>query len=570
MEPFDYSGVTLQDSRLKRQFDEVKAFYLRIPNDDLLYGYRLRAGRPAPGQELGGWYTADGGNVFPQIIAGLSRMYAATGDPVCKQKTDYLLAEWAKCIGPDGYFFYSTHPTSRQYYFEKVIGALVDAYRYTGQNDALRYMSRVLDWGVRNLNRTRDYANADGDPSHEKHAWGEWYTASESLYRAYMATGDTAYRDFAEVWEYPEYWDLFAPRSDIFGVRPGGGSTPSYHAYSHVNTLSSAAAAYLVKGDQHYLDTLINAYDFLQEHQMYATGGYGAAEALVPPEVFLKTLTEQPNHFEVQCGSWAAFKLSKYLMTFTGDARYGDWVERLALNAIGADIPMSPDGRVFYYANYRRAGAAKELYPSPWACCTGTRPNVVADYYDQVYFHDGDSLCVNLYTAATVAWKRGARKITVTQQTWFPEEAVSRFAVSTATPSRFSLKFRIPGWLSAPMVATVNGRKAQLASDGQHWAGIAREWKNGDTVELTLPMDLHLSIFEKSKGKPAAVMYGPVVLALRSPEDPSDKVDFANLAASFVRADGAPLEWHLAADPKVLVRPYYAFQEGEDYWMYLK
>jgi DUF1680 family protein len=569
LNPFDYTGVTLLNSRLARQFEEVKAYYLRIPNDDLLHGYRVRAGLPAPGRELGGWYTDDSGNAFPQIVSGFARMYAASGDPACKEKTDYLIAEWARCIAPDGFFFYSQRATSWHYYFEKVVGMLVDAHRYTGNRDALKHLRVVLDWGKRTLDRTRDYANADGDRRNARHRWGEWYTVSENLYRAWLATGDNEYRDFAEVWEYPAYWDLFARKADIFGVRPDGGQTGSYHAYSHVNTLCSAAAAYLVRGDKHYLDTLVNAYEFLQERQTYATGGYGAAEQLVPDAVFARTLDEQPNHFEVQCGSWAAFKLSKYLMTFTGDARYGDWVELLTLNAIGADIPMSPDGRPMYYANYSRAGAAKELYPSPFPCCAGTRPNVVADYADQVFFHSADSLCVNLYTSATVTWKRGGRTVEITQSTRFPEEEGTRITVRVAKPTRFALRFRVPGWLAGPITASVNGRPAPLETGELHWGVLEREWKDGDVVELTLPMALHLSVVDKTKGMPVALMYGPVVLAARSADDPSSKIDFANIEASLVRLPVAPLEWRLARDPDVLVRPFYTFQEGERYWMYL-
>ena len=56
LEPFDYKGVTLNNSRLKTQLDLVKREYLSIPNDDLLKGFRQRAGFPAPGNDLGGWY----------------------------------------------------------------------------------------------------------------------------------------------------------------------------------------------------------------------------------------------------------------------------------------------------------------------------------------------------------------------------------------------------------------------------------------------------------------------------------------------------------------------------------
>ena len=92
--------------------DEVRDDYLRIPNDDLLKGFRQRAGLPAPGKDLGGWYSGDVFSVFGQIVSGLSRLYAATGDPACREKADSLIAEWAKCIAPDGYFFYSAKPNS--------------------------------------------------------------------------------------------------------------------------------------------------------------------------------------------------------------------------------------------------------------------------------------------------------------------------------------------------------------------------------------------------------------------------------------------------------------------------
>ena len=50
----------------------------------------------------------------------------------------------------------------------------------------------------------------------------EWYTLSENLYRAYLATGDARYREFAAVWEYPEYWDIYLRHADPFATRPSG------------------------------------------------------------------------------------------------------------------------------------------------------------------------------------------------------------------------------------------------------------------------------------------------------------------------------------------------------------
>ena len=391
---FDYRGVTLDGGRLRLQLDEVRDYYLRIPNDDLLKGFRQRAKLPAPGKDLGGWYSSDTFHVFGQILSGLARLYAATGDAACKEKVDALVSEWGKCIAADGYFYYSAKPNAPHYIYDKIVGGLVDAYLYCGNQEAIGDLRRITDWAVKNLERSR----RTGDTS------TEWYTLSENLYRAYLATGDTVYRDFAEVWEYHEYWDIYARKADLFARRPSGQRNDAYHAYSHVNTLGGAGAAYLVKGDPRYLDILENAYDSLQANQVFAPGGFGPDEQFLPRDRLRECLESTANTFETQCGRWAGFKMAKHLLCATGDAKYGDWVERLALNGIGASIPMSADGRVFYYSNYNPHGGEKRNTDFGWSCCTGTRPQAAADCCDLVYFKDKDNLYVNLFTPSTVRW----------------------------------------------------------------------------------------------------------------------------------------------------------------------
>ena len=346
VEPFDYHGVTLLDGPLRRQVDEIRDFYLRIPNDDLLRPYRARAGRPAPGQDLGGWYCTNGYNAFPQILSGLARMYAGTGDPACKAKAEALLAEWSKCIEPDGFFYISRQSNAYHYIYDKFVGALVDLHHYCGSTPALGCLSRITDWAEKNLNRDNVFAFS---------WWGngtEWYTLSENLYRAYLETGEPRYRDFAKVWEYRRYWDLYYEKRDIFGASETRRKGFAYHAYSHVNTLCGLGAGYAVTGDAYYLAALTNAYDYLHEHQCYATGGYGPDESLLRHDDFVRSVERSHHSFETQCGSWAGFKLSKYLLAFSGDARFGDWTERLVVNGIGASLPNTAEGGVFYYSDY--------------------------------------------------------------------------------------------------------------------------------------------------------------------------------------------------------------------------
>jgi len=157
-----------------------------------------------------------------------------------------------------------------------MVGCLVDMHLYAGHPEALDLLEKITDYGIANINRARVPAQnltgklTQGDPL-------EWYTLSENLYRAYQHTGKQKYRDFADVWLYPQYWDKFVNSSNPQDVR-------GFHAYSHLNTLSSAAMAYAVSGDAKYLQILRNSYDFFQNVQCYATGGYGPMERLLPAD----------------------------------------------------------------------------------------------------------------------------------------------------------------------------------------------------------------------------------------------------------------------------------------------
>jgi uncharacterized protein len=562
LDDFDYRGVTLDGGRMRTQMDTVREYYLSIPNDDLLKGFRQRAGLPAPGKDLGGWYSADVFSVFGQIVSGLARFYAATGDVACKEKADVLVAEWAKCIAPDGYFFFSKKPNAPHYVYDKMVGGLVDDYLYCGNKEALGPLSKITDWAMKNLDRSKPLP----DPC-------EWYTLSENLYRAYLATGDARYRDFAKLWEYSEYWDFYARNENPFGSDKAKRNRAN-HAYSHVNTLGGAGAAYLVRGDAQYLDILRNAYDYLQKYQVFATGGYGPDEQLLPGEALLARLSKTSATAEIQCGTWAAFKMVKYLIRCTGDARYGDWVEHLAINGIGATIPMTADGRVFYYSDYNPHGAHKYNCPDGWSCCTGTRIQATADLCDLIYFKDKDNLCVNLFAPSTVRWSHAAANVTLHQTTRFPEDGTVEFSVETDRPVEFGLKIRTPQWLAGPITAKFNGEPVALKSDALHWSSLHREWKTGDRLTITLPMRLAMDRFVYLTPKrlyPAAIIYGPVVLAARA-TDPSfvEKLNSdQQLDRDWTPVAGETLTWRLARDPAVLLRPFYAYKEGEPYFLYL-
>src|SRR5208283_1115509 len=174
LELFDYSGVTLLNSRFQSQYQSARDLFFNIPNDDLLLGFRQRAGLAAPGTPLIGWYggrwtdashTAvrdpDIFNAFGQFISGMARMYKATNDTAILDKASYLIDEWAKAMDADGYFYYSRKPQFPHYIYEKTVCGLVDMYAYGGNKNAIRYLERITAWAEKNLDRTRRNPQAD-------------------------------------------------------------------------------------------------------------------------------------------------------------------------------------------------------------------------------------------------------------------------------------------------------------------------------------------------------------------------------------------------------------------------
>jgi len=580
--PFNYEGVQLLDGRLKDQFEQVMAFYLALRDDDILKGFRQRVGAPAPGEEIGGAYSIRPLS-FGQWLSGFARMYKVTGDTAIRDKAVYLMEEWAKTISEDGSFYYSSKGDPSHYIYEKTLGGLVDVYEYTGSESAVEYLGRITDWAERELDRSRPFAGPAG----------EWYTLSENLYRAYELTGDGRYYDFGKLWEYAGYWDIFArgetPFQDLLKTNP---QHESYHAYSHVNTLSSAAMAYRVTGEQHYLDTIVNAYNFLKNTQLYATGGYGPEEQFVVPDGLPETIFgfrrgesngEVKFHFETSCGSWAGFKLARYLQTFTGEARYGDWIERLIYNGVGAMIPMNEDGMIMYGSKYHLHGAQKSLFTT-WFCCQGSLPMAVTDYHNLIYYRDKENLYVNLFVPSKVQWQGPHGKVTVVQETDFPEEDTVRLRVQPAAPGRFGIKFRVPLWAEDGVPVEVNRAAFATETVPGEWALIEREWKSSDVVALRFDLSPRIEPLPGCES-PVAVLRGPVVMVAATARDSEGKIP----TESGLRF---PADWILSQDYKLtypsgssrivpvnrekklhtnqVMRPFYDVDAGEYYRMYFE
>ena len=531
LEEFGYDQVSVRGAMQMAQRQNVSAVLMGLDPDSLIQPFRQMASRPAPGVSLGGWYEwkpdfdfhhDDAGfapaHSFGQWMSAFARLSSsakaggATGNPAMTERVVRLEEMLSREVS-SSYFEKTRFPC---YSFDKLVGGLTDAHQLVGDGNALRTLDVVRTCAERSMpghaiDREMQW-KVGADASW---MWDESYTMPENLFLASRVGADARYREMARA--YLDDKALFEPLSRFANV------LSDQHAYSYTNALCSAMQAYLADGSLMHLEAARNGFAMI-EAQSFATGGWGPDELLRKPGYndLAKSMTNTHNSFETPCGSYAHMKLTRYLLRATRDGRYGDSMERVMWNTVLGSLPLEPDGRAFYYADYNVA--AKRVYSvHRWPCCSGTLPQVVADYGINGYLREPGAVWVNLYQPSEVRWNEGGQSIAMEQTGDYPEGGLVRLRFSMGAPARFTLRLRIPAWVGTGATLRVNGQPEQIVVRGG-FTGIERVWRQGDVVELDMPMALRLEALPSNGGAmqlgTIALVYGPLVLfALREPQD---------------------------------------------------
>lgn len=504
---FDYGDVQLTNGPLKDQYDRIHAHYLGLDNDRLLKVYRQHAGLPAPGTDMGGWYDADGfvpGHSLGQYISGLARIGRTTGDTACHAKVRQLVQGFAAVCEANSNPF--AGPGSEKvwpaYVMDKHIIGLLDACQLSGYAPAGTLLPKVIGGALPFVSPVGRDRVGKKDPPYD-----ETYVLPENLFAVHRLTGEQRYRELAVRYLLDkEYFEPLAAGVDVL---------PTRHAYSHAIALSSAARAYFELGNPTYRAAIINAWRFL-DMQRYASGGFGPDEQFITPGqgTLYESLTRTKDHFETPCGSYASMKLARYLLRATGDARYGDGLERVVYNALLAVKAPNDDGDYPYYSTYGEH-AVKEYYPHKWPCCSGTLVQGVADYVLNIYFQATNALYVNLFVPSRVTWRRGGHgtPVGLVQETSFPDGDSTTLTVQASRPTRFDLGLRIPGWLREPPDIRVNGVRQTLEAHPGTFLVLSRTWQSGDRVDLQLPQQFRDEAIDELHPNTVARLRGPVLYA---------------------------------------------------------
>lgn len=512
LEQFGYGDVVFDSGLHEKQLQETHSVLMELSDDSLLKPLRQMVGQPAPGEDLGGWYHYDTdydshpGDVgfapactFGQWVSALARMYAITGSPQTREKVLRLNRLYAQTISGD---FYENNRFPA-YCYDKLVCGLIDSLQFAGDPDAIAILDHTTDTALPHLpGKAVEHGRRWRKNPADEYTWDESYTISENLFIAYQRGAGDRYRSLGTQYLDDEFYDPLAEGHDVLAGR---------HAYSYVNSLSSAMQAYLTLGSEKHLRAAMNAFEMLKA-QSFATGGWGPDELLCAPESedLVASLTSTHSSFETPCGSYAHFKLTRYLLRVTRDSRYGDSMERVIYNTVLGAKPLLADGNTFYYADYNFNGS-KFYKPYHWPCCSGTLPQVAADYRINTYFREPSGIYVNLYIPSTLRWTQGTAQVSLTQKSKYPFDSLVQFEVTTSKKTEFTMNLRVPAWAEGAAVA-VNGKHMGTAVIPGKFVTIRRQWKAGDRIELDLPMKLRLEPIDARHPQIVALLCGPLVL----------------------------------------------------------
>jgi len=509
-----------------------RRYLMRLRNENLLLNHYLEArllgisfrntflGRPDAGDDIHwGWESPTSqirGQFVGHWLSAAARLYANTGDEELKAKADKLVSELARCqesnggewVGaiPEAYLHWTARgrPTwAPQYVLHKVMLGLYHMYAFAGSEQALEVLENSARWFHRwsgQFSREQMDDILDTETGGMLELWADLYGA----------TGKQEYRELLARYDRPRLFERLLAGEDPLTNRHANTTIPEAHG---------AARAYEVTGEERWRK-IVEAYwrCAVTERGQYCTGGQTSGEIWTPPFQLAARLGDKNQE---HCTVYNLIRLADYLLRWTGEAGYADYIERNLYNGILAQ--QNPEtGMVAYYLGLEPG--ARKLWGTPtydfW-CCHGTLVQAHTLYQSLVYYQDEAGLAICQYLPSELRWQRSGASVNLRQT--FDTEAgsdaarrrpsrwVIELAVACDQPVAFTLKLRLPDWVAGPPGVWVNGERQEVGCRPSDFHAITRVWQN-DRVRLELPKAVRACPLP-DEPETVAFLDGPFVLA---------------------------------------------------------
>jgi len=589
--PFDLTEVKLLDSSFKKAMDLDEKYLLSLAPDRLLSWFRKEAGLEPKGEVYGGWESDQvAGHTLGHYLSACSMMYASTGNKKLLDRINYIVDELDACQSANGNGYLGAIPGGKQlfkeiserniiseetsgfrlngiwspwYTIHKMFAGLLDVQKYCDNKKALEIAKKFGAWA---WNTTKNLARDE----FQKMLICEYGGMNETMAELYARTGDKKYLELAE-----EFFD----NKVLLPIINHSDSLNGLHSNTQIPKIIGLLRIYELTGKDNYLSAAKFFWNIVVKHHSYVIGGNSENEYFGKADNLSARLDS--NTCET-CNTYNMLKLTRELYKLDPKESYIEFYERALYNHILAS--QNPETGMMCYFVPLEAGAFK-TFSTPFNdfwCCVGSGMENHSKYGRNIYFHNNDSLIVNLFIPSKVYWNE--KGISITQQTDFPNSGKSKFIINCGTPEEFSFLIRYPAWSDENLNVSINGKKQSIANNPGSYITLNRKWENGDIIEIDLSPSLHLETM-KDDPKKAVILYGPIVLAgLLGPENDlkAEQPDYVpylvvkdrKINQWISRLPGSENEFHTikAGRPRdIILRPFYLVHNYRYnvYWNFL-
>lgn len=514
----------------------AKKRLLNIDTGPLLAGFQKKPGsHPWIGEHVGKWLHA------------ATLAWANTSDRALRAKLDRVVSDLIAAQESDGYL--GTYPPELRLGLTRtdnddwdvwshkycLIG-LLTYHRYTGNAPALAASRKAADLLLATFPSQRSILAAG------THVGMAATSVLEPMVLLYRTTGDKRYLDFARYivncWDEPGGPAIVKTLLKDKQVR----KVANGKAYEMLSNLVGLCEFARVTGEAELVQAALNAWQDIVDHRLYVTGTTSQWEYFQPDH----DLRGDPRaHVGETCvtTTWIQFNLS--LLQLTGEARFGDEIERSLYNHLAA--AQHPKGEDWCYFT---ALEGRKQYDKWITCCHSSGPRAMALAPQAAYLRgrtkNHDSLLINTFETSRATLMLDGQQVTIEQNSSFPYKGQSTLTVRMAKPARFALKVRSPAW-AAPLGiagASIQGGWAELP---------ARTWKDGDVLTVKFTMGSRFNTGEYTHAGRAALAWGPFVLAYESAANtslpPAQLLGLARPATLLAPQAGQPLTFEADVVP---------------------
>ena len=562
-----FTDVQVKDQFWKQRLDVMRNTTIRYAFQKCTDAGQLRnfeyAGKIVSGEAQVGDLTFQSGNPYDdaevyKVLEGASYVLTTQADASLEEYCDGVVDLICSAQEPDGYIqtnFTIHNPLHPWYNGEKwksdwnlshetfnvaeLIEAAIAYYQATGKDKLLNCAKRAADnmLGVFNENGIK---MAPGHavvemalvrlyelPREERYLQGcKFFLDCRGIRKFDPTSADQRVNG--------KYWQDHLPAIE---QRSAEG-----HAVRAMYFYSGMADWVRYTGDQAYETAVIAIWDNIAGKKFYITGGFGARDN---NEAFGEDY-ELPNAsaYCETCASVAGSMFNLRMFRLHGEGKYIDMLERALYNTVLDGYGIQ--GKTFYYPNRLASSSRGDARPE-WfgtSCCPTNLCRLIPSVPGYIYATDNDALYWNLFVASTATATVGDATfgITVTGSYPYRGEMKLTFNSIEGNTSGKTLKVRIPGWAvnkpvesdlysyttptTTPVVIKLNGSEVTYTvQDG--YALLQHDWKEGDYVNVSLPMDIHQVVSnENLKTNKGLCSYerGPLVYCAEG-VDNGDKLD---------------------------------------------